>query len=219
MGVDDVPKTGSVTDTDDNFEDLFKGTFSYSNQVIRAGYGYKHSDKIGLGMSISSYSNEIDTFEGQGYGMDVGLIYNDLKNSELSLSVKNILPTTVEYTDSSDPSYSGEEELPIQAAVGFKRRIRHFGLFGQYKYDGVNGVVAGGLSYAPPVGLNRAVVLHAGYKEYSILDNIGNTYTAGISVRLFGFVLSYAYEKSDIFEFDNHSYFSLSYTLGRVKQR
>jgi hypothetical protein len=52
--------------------------------------------------------------------------------------------------------------------------------------------------------------LYGGYKEYYSLQNISNVYTIGVGLDLFDVEFNYAYEKSDHFEFDNNSYFSLS---------
>ena len=83
-------------------------------------------------------------------------------------------------------------------------------IMGQYKYDGVNSLVSAGVDYTPSIIMNT-LTLSAGYKEFSVLNNISNTITLGVGLNLFGASLDYAYEKSDHFEYDSNNFASIGF--------
>jgi len=207
-GVDEIP----ITAQDSTGLIYSTGTFSYKNRIGKVGYQFSATDRLHFGINAVGYLNEIYTYTGTGYSVDAGVIYDNSKEMNLVLSVfaRNILPISVEYTDSEDSTYSGEEDLPVQIIFGAKYSFGDLDLMGQSKYDGINTLISGGLDYTPFFLLNF-VTISAGYKEFSVLDSISNTTTLGAGINLFGLSLDYAYEMSDHYEYDSNNYASIGF--------
>ncbi len=203
-GVDDIVKTkmnGDVVVAD--------GVFSYKNRVIKVGYQNSITDDLHLGINAVGYMNEIYTYKGSGYNLDVGARYS-FSELDVSLFARNIIPTKIEYSDSDDDTYKGEEELPLQVIFSAAYPFGDLDILGQFKFDGVNTLMSGGLDYTPSF-LFSMLTISAGYKEFSVLDNISNTITLGVGLNLFGLSVDYAYEKSDHFEYDANNFASIGF--------
>ncbi len=207
-GVDDIIST-KLQGEGDNATVVADGVFSYKNRVIKLGYQTSITEKLHLGVNAAGYINEIHTYSGTGYNMDAGLIYL-FSELELSLFVRNLIPMKVDYTDSDDPSYSAEEDLPLQMVFSVQYPFGDLDVMGQFKYDGTNTLMGAGLEYTPKF-LYNVLTLSAGYKEYSALDTISNTVTFGAGLNIFGLSLDYAYEQSDHFEYDSNNFASVGF--------
>ena len=176
---------------------------------MKIGYQTSITDQLHLGVSGVGYLNEISTYSGTGYNIDVGLIYL-FSELEVSLLVRNLIPLKVDYSDTDDASYSGEEDLPMQMVLSAAYPFGDLDIMGQFKYDGTNTLMGAGLEYTPKF-LKEMLTLSAGYKEYSALDTISNTVTFGAGLNLFGLSLDYAYEQSDHFEYDSNNFASVGF--------
>ncbi len=207
-GVDDIIST-KLQGEGDNATVIADGTFSYKNRVMKIGYQTSITDQLHLGVSGVGYLNEISTYSGTGYNIDVGLIYL-FSELEVSLLVRNLIPLKVDYSDTDDASYSGEEDLPMQMVLSAAYPFGDLDIMGQFKYDGTNTLMGAGLEYTPKF-LMEMLTLSAGYKEYSALDTISNTVTFGAGLNLFGLSLDYAYEQSDHFEYDSNNFASVGF--------
>jgi hypothetical protein len=183
--------------------------FGYKNRVIKVGYQQSLSESFHIGVNGVGYINEIDTYLGTGYSIDVGGIY-EFHDLTVSLFARNLIPTKVKYSDSADPTYSGEETLPLQTVFGLSYPFGDLDVMGQFKFDGTNSLMSAGLDYTPEF-LWDALTLSAGYKEYSVLDKTSNTITLGVGLNLFGLSLDYAYEKSDHFEYEANNFASVGF--------
>lgn len=204
-GVDDIISTKMQ----ENGDIVADGVFSYQNRIMKLGFQRSITDALHLGINGVGYFNEIHTYSGSGYNIDIGGIYNFTK-LEVSLFTRNLIPLKVSYSDSEDTSYSGEEDLPLQMVFGARYPLGDLDVMGQYKYDGVNSLVSAGLDYTPSI-ISKTVTLSAGYKEFSILDDISSTITMGIGLNILGVSLDYAYEKSEHFEFDSNNFASIGF--------
>ena len=209
-GVDDIITTRKVGEGD-NATIVADGVFSYKNRVIKFGYQNSLTESFHLGVNVSGYLNEIHTYLGMGYNMDAGLVYQ-FSGLEMSLFARNIIPLKVTYTDSEDPDYVGEEEMPLQVVFGASYGFGDIDIMGQIKFDGVNSLMSAGVEYQPQF-LWNVLSISAGYKEYSVLDKISNTVTLGAGIHLFGVSLDYAYEQSDHFEYDTNSFASVGFNF------
>ena len=203
-GVDDIVKT-KMTDG----VVIADGVFSYKNRVVKFGYQNSLSEQFHVGVNAVGYLNEIHTYNGSGYSLDVGAMYS-FTELDVSLFARNIIPTKVTYKDSADATYSGEESLPLQVVFGVLYPFGDLDVMGQVKFDGVNTLVSAGLDYTPE-WLFNVLTLSGGYKEFSVLDNISNTVTLGVGLNFYGLSLDYAYEKSDHFEYDANNFASVGF--------
>lgn len=185
------------------------GTFSYKNRLMKVGYQGSISDQFHVGIAGVVYVNEMHTYIGTGYSMDAGIMYL-LDNLHISFFGRNLIPAKVEYTNSDDESYSGYEDLPTQVVLALKYPIWDLNIFGQTKFDGTNTLIGGGIEFTPSI-LAKLLTLSVGYKEYSVLDSIGNNITFGAGLNLFGVSVDYAYEASEHFEYDGNNYASISF--------
>lgn len=203
-GVEDIPITAMNGDIVEAV-----GSFSYMNRVFKAAYQNSITDQLHLGVSAVGYLNEIYTYTGNGYSLDVGAMYM-FSDLSVSLFARNIIPTTVVYTDSADDDYSGEEQLPLHAIFGIAYPFGEMDILGQFKFDGINTLMSVGLDYTPSFLLG-ALTISGGYKEFSVLDGVSNTITLGVGLNLFGLSIDYAYEKSDHFEYDANNFASVGF--------
>ena len=206
-GVEGIERTARDSDTD-----IITGTgemFGYKNRIIKIGYQKSLSKDFHVGVNGVGYINEIEYYMGTGYSLDAGLIY-EFNELTVSLFARNIIPTKVKYSDSADPTYSGEETLPLQTVFGLSYPFGDLDVMGQFKFDGTNSLMSAGLDYTPEF-LWDALTLSAGYKEYSVLDKTSNTITLGVGLNLFGLSLDYAYEKSDHFEYEANNFASVGF--------
>ena len=203
-GVDDIPQTrmnGSVVEA--------IGVFSYKNRVIKVGYQNSITEDLHLGVNAVGYMNEIHTYTGSGYNLDAGILYS-FSELDVSLFARNLVPTKIEYSDTEDPQYKGEESLPLQVVFGVSYPFGDIDILGQFKFDGVNTLMSAGLDYTPGF-LFDMLTISGGYKEFSVLDNISSTITLGVGLNLFGLSIDYAYEKSDHFEYDSNTFASIGF--------
>jgi hypothetical protein len=205
-GVDDIPRT-KKNENDDVIYQV--DTFEYKNRVIKAGYQKSITKDLHLGASAVGYMNEMYTYSGSGYSIDVGALYS-FSDLTVSLFARNLIPTKVEYSDSDDVEYKGEEDLPLQVVFGMKYPFGDLDIMGQFKFDGVNSLMSAGLDYTPHF-IWDVLTISAGYKEFSVLDSISNTVTLGVGLNLFGLSIDYAYEKSDHFEYDANNFASVGF--------
>ena len=203
-GVDNIPLTQMNGDIVEAI-----GSFSYMNRIFKVAYQNSVTDQLHLGVSAVGYLNEIYTYTGNGYSIDLGAMY-EFSDLSVSLFARNIIPTNVVYTDSADPDYSGEEELPLHAIFGISYPFGEMDVLGQFKFDGVNTLMSVGVDYTPSFLLGM-LTLSGGYKEFSVLDSISNTITLGVGLNLFGLSVDYAYEKSDHFEYDANNFASIGF--------
>ena len=207
-GVDDIIKTKMVGEGQ-NATVVADGMFSYKNRVFKLGFQSSITEELNIGINAVGYMNEIYTYSGGGYNIDVGAMYafSELK---VSLFARNIIPTKILYSDSEDSQYQGEESLPLQVVFGVAYPFGDLGVMGQLKFDGVNSLMSGAFEYTPSF-LFDILNISAGYKEFSVLDNISNTITMGVGLNLWGLSLDYAYEKSDHFEYDANNFASIGF--------
>ena len=203
-GVEDIP----ITQMNGDIVEAI-GSFSYMNRVFKIGYQNSITDQLHLGINAVGYMNEIHTYSGTGYSIDAGAIYS-FSDLTVSLFARNLIPTKVEYTDSEDDTYSGEEDLPLHTVFGISYPFGDIDVLGQFKFDGVNTLMSVGLDYTPNFLLGM-LTLSGGYKEFSVLDSISNTITLGAGLNLFGLSIDYAYEKSDHFEYDANNFASVGF--------
>lgn len=207
-GVDDIIKT-RLSGTGENAIVIADGVFSYKNRVFKVGYQNSITEELHIGVNAVGYMNQIYTYTGSGYNLDIGAMYS-FSELNVSLFARNIMPTKIEYSDSEDESYKGSESLPLQVVFSAAYPFGDLDILGQLKFDGVNSLMSGGMDYTPSFLLDM-VTLSAGYKEFSVLDNISNTITLGVGLNLWGLSLDYAYEKSDHFEYDANNFASVGF--------
>lgn len=209
-GVDDLIVT-RLEGEGSNASVVADGVFSYMNRVIKVGYQRSFTNTFHLGVNVSGYLNEIHSYTGTGYSADAGVIYQ-LGLLEMSLFARNIIPMKVKYTDAKDPRYVGEEDLPLQGVFSMAYPFGDLSVMGQYKYDGVNTLMSAGLEYSPGFLFNM-LTLSAGYKEFSVLEKVSNTFSLGAGLKVFGLFIDYAYEKSDHFEYDANNFASVGFNF------
>jgi hypothetical protein len=203
-GVDDIPNTrknGNIIEA--------IGVFSYKNRIVKVGYQTSITKQLHLGLSAVGYMNEIHTYTGSGYNLDAGLLYS-FSELNVSLFARNLIPTTIQYKDTEDPTYTGEEELPLQVILGASYPFGDIDLMGQFKFDGINTLMSAGMDYTPGFLFNM-LTISGGYKEFSVMDTLASTVTLGVGLNLFGLSLDYAYEKSDHFEYDANTFASVGF--------
>lgn len=202
-GSDDFDST-SETVVDGVTQNISDSYFGVSHSLFKVGYAYPLRDNLHIGGSLNYFKNSIESYDASGFNADFGAVYykgpftfsgvlkNVVRNSELNYS------------------HGQSETLPFQTLWGVQYHIGYFDVLAQYKtttaYD--RGFKSAGVHFNP--GFLKFFHLRGGYKEIVNLDKVSHHGTFGIGLSLKNISFDYAYEKSDVPEFDNNNYFSIS---------
>lgn len=201
MFVDGLIST-EVDMTDSDLPFIEEGTFSYKKSIIKLSSEYSFTDKMHVGVGYSLYTDDVDTITAEGGDIDAGFFF-DNQTEKLSLSVKNIMGSTVDF------STGGQETLPRQVVAAAMKEFKLIKVYGQLKVNGSDGLSkSAGIGYKPNNW--EFLELNLGYKEYFALGEHSNSTSAGLSLYLGDVSFHYALEKSDYVLTDNNSYFSLN---------
>ncbi|NQY73891.1 MAG: hypothetical protein HRT90_03920 [Candidatus Margulisbacteria bacterium] len=196
--VNGIPDTGI-----DPFGEVTQiGAFNFEDSVAKLAYQYSLLDHIHLGVGASYFSKSLKQLQGNGFGMDVG-IFGTFDAFEISASIKNILNQNISYTD------GGEDEfIPIQILLGGRYKLNQIDVYGQLKLTEKNNRLTSsvGLTYRPI----DIFYLSAGYKEFTVLNEIRNNIVLGLGLELGLLNVYFAYEDSEVFKQDSQYYFSIS---------
>jgi hypothetical protein len=208
--VSGIPHTGLAISGNNNRSFFVDYYFKYDNWLAKLGHQLTLFENVYIGTALNYYENSMDGYKGRGFNMDTGA-FLDWQPVQISVVFKNIMYfSDLYYSNKDDPEYSGVEHFPFQTVVTGIYNWGDFNILAQVKRtsDQPKLLKSLGLHYSP--WFLKLFNLYGGYKEYYSLQNISNVYTIGVGLDLFDVEFNYAYEKSDHFEFDNNSYFSLS---------
>ena len=202
--IDDIPETATQNvDGEEKF--VATSYFNAENMVVKAGYQHSLKDNFHVGLNLNYYSNSIGSVVGTGLNADAGIVYL-FSDFETSVALKNIVPSMrANYTN------GGAETYPYQTVWGVKYSRRYVDLMVQFKTTTASdqNLVSVGAKYKP--GFLSFMHLNAGMKQFLHLNDVGNHYTFGVGLELFGLNFDYAYEKSEHLQFDNNNYFSVNF--------
>ena len=203
-GVTGIPHTyEQVYDPGTGSEFAVDRYFEYNNTMAKISYELSQTDTLHFGVSAVYYNTTLDTYKGQGYNFDAGLLI-DVKGLSLSVSAKNIVPALkIKYSN-------GETETPpLQMAYGAKYRWGDFDALGQLKTVGSSRrlLKSFGLSYTPSFA--NFFEVSGGYKEVAVVQDVRSSFTLGVGLNVFDVSLDYAYESSDHIEYNSKHYFSV----------
>jgi hypothetical protein len=177
------------------------GTFDYLSYVAKLAYQYDLSQTISLGVSAVYYQQEFYDVSGSGLNADVGLLYKSELNS-LSVFAKNILSDSdVVYNDDS------VENLPFTFLTTYRLKLQYFSPSIQVQFMDDVSLVSGGLSVSIP--FIDFIQFNLGYNQHSVVEEINETYSGGISLDFPYLKLNYSYIKGDYELNDDNHYISL----------
>jgi tetratricopeptide (TPR) repeat protein len=205
LGVD------NILQTQNNIEAI--STFSTQEWEATLGLGTEVVPGLGLGIQMKGIQEQISTYQGEGVGVDAGLVYRfassrldysnlGFSNFDLALSVANMIPPQVTLFQNAD----NPAEI-IRPALGFRYDVSPNGdriwvtLEGEMTQGG-NNIVKAGAEYA----FQNTFFARAGF------DGISPTAGAGVSLE--GLELDYAYNQRDLGSLNR---FSLVYRFGEYQ--
>lgn len=191
----DIAQTSSVVHS----EPL--GYFDYKSSVVKLGYQYSVKSWLHLGANLSYFTQSFSDVYGQGTNLDIGAIafYHRI---EFSAALRNILTfSDVQYGEGV------KEDLPLRGSLGVRVPIYDFDLYAQYHQKQSIALMSAGIEYRP--SFFNYLTVFSGYRQYEVLSKVSNNLTFGVGLRLLNVGFSYAYERSDHFEFDHKNYFSV----------
>jgi tetratricopeptide (TPR) repeat protein len=196
--------TSNILETQNTIQAV--STFSSQQLEGLAGYGFRLIDKVDFGATVKYLMQQIDTYQGSGMGIDLGLLYHlsdnpkdfsqiGYRNFTFGFAASNVLqPQTklIETTDQPIRIYS-----PAVSYLWFPSRKDSLWLTfeGEVPEPG-NILFKAGAEY----GINHMIFIRAGF------DGTNPTVGAGLNVSDFEF--DYAYNQSDLGALNR---FSLSY--------
>jgi hypothetical protein len=223
VGVDDIARTleKKYSDRTEYFVDYY---FNYKNSVAKASYQLSLNRSFHLGFSGSYYYSSFDTVTAEGMNMDFGILMTS-KRFDFSFLMKNMMSSNeIKYSDTEEGVNSSDaqtEKLSLESIYSLQYKLRHFSMYGQIKSSGSEN------SFHKMVALQfnprflRAFQCSVNYKRYPIsryeegsFDTVEkNSFGAGLTFKLFGVNIDYAYETSDHIEFANKHYMSAGYSF------
>ena len=200
-----IPLTGISDDLDQSF--YVKNYYSYSNSVFKAAYQRNISYRSSVGLSLALFYSKNHTISSFAKNLDFGLLHTINHQLTLSVFAQNIIPFM-----SANYSNGYSEPLPFTLSSSLAYDYRHFTIMPQLKYTNSHILKSLGLKWNV---FNLSYInLLAGYKEQLDYTNTRHSKaTIGFSLHLFGTNFYYAYERSDYYLSDNHTYFSVNYAL------
>ncbi len=185
-------------------------TFSTQEWEATISLGAEIYPGLGMGILMKGIQEQIANYQGEGVGMDAGMIYRfaqsrldyskiGILNLDLGLAVANLIPPQVTLFQTPD----NPAEI-IKPSVGYRYDISQNGdrlwmvLEGELTQGGSN-LVKAGAEYC----FQNTFFVRAGFD--------GVSPTAGAGVSLAGFELDYAYNQRDLGTLHR---FSLAYRFG-----
>jgi len=202
LGVD------NILQTQNNIQAI--STFSTQEWEATASLGFEIYPGLGLGVLMKGIQEQIGSYQGEGVGLDAGLVYRlassnldyskiGLSNLDVGLGVANVIsPQVTLYQTSDQPAQI------IRPSLGFRYDVSPHGdrlwitLEGEMTQGG-SSLVKAGAEYS----FQNTFFARAGFD--------GVSPTAGAGVSLSGFELDYAYNQRDLGTLHR---FSLAYRFG-----
>lgn len=223
VGVDQIPKTQEkiYSDRTDYFIDYY---FDYKNSVAKASYQVSLNRGFHVGFSGSYYYSRFDTVKADGTNIDFGILMTS-KRFDFSFLMKNIMSSSkILYSDTEEGINSSDglsENLSLESIYSLQYKLRHFSMYGQIKTNGSENQFHKTVALQFNPRFLRAFQCSVNYKRYPIaqyeegvFDTVEkNSYGAGVTFKLFGVNIDYAYETSDHIEYSNKHYMSAGYSF------
>jgi hypothetical protein len=223
VGVDDIASTlaKKYADRTEYFVDYY---FNYMNSVAKASYQLSLNKGFHLGFSGSYFFSSFDTVTADGFNMDFGVLMTT-KRFDFSFLMKNMMSSNeILYSDSEEGVNSSDEQsekLSLESIYSLQYKLRHFSMYGQIKSNGSETVFHKMVALQFNPRFLRAFQCSVNYKRYpvsqyeeGVLDSVEkNSFGAGLTFKLFGVNIDYAYETSDHIEYSNKHYMSAGYSF------
>ncbi len=202
--------TDAILKTQSNIQAV--STFNSEQLQGIVGYGFRLMDGVDLGATVKYYREQVDTYQGSGIGVDLGILYHfstdpkDLqkigyKNFTLGFAASNALQPQVKLFQTADVparifrpalSYHFEPSSANSLWLTFESEVTETG----------DPLFKGGLEY----GFENSVFGRVGFD--------GANPTAGAGLRGSGIEVDYAYNQKDLGALHR---FSLTYHFGYFK--
>lgn len=109
---------GTFLRTDKYGEEL--GSFGASSMVVHASYSRRYAGRWLFGANLKYLRSDIEQYDADGFGLDVGVIYNSpfFDNLSIAAGLFNIGAARTAFVRT-------KERLPFCAQLGFSKRLAH----------------------------------------------------------------------------------------------
>jgi tetratricopeptide (TPR) repeat protein len=156
------------------------GEFSASETALLLSHGFDLNSRWSFGSSLKVIRQQVDTYSGTGYGLDVAAMFRLVPAVQMGLTVRNMLAPRITLRSESD-------RFPLNARLGVKWQATRKLLIGT-DLDQVTGrstkLVLGG-----EWAFNNLLSLRGGLNE--------NEITAGMGIKFKDWGLDYAFAYQD----------------------
>ena len=199
--------TTNILATQTNIQSLY----SFGSEQLQGlvGYGFQVLEGIDLGATVKYFREQVDTYQGSGIGVDLGLLYHfskdqhdfsqlGYKNFTLGFSASNVLQPQVKLFQSADQPVRVLRPALSYLFLPSANNTLWVAIEGEIPENG-DTLIKAGLEY----GINKTVFVRAGFD--------GLSPTAGGGLRVSGFELDYAFNQRDLGALHR---FSLTYRFG-----
>ena len=203
--VSDIPETTKVVTNSDYYFDI-NGYYDLHFFMYKAAVNYRFNPRFSLAMGLSYIDNSISSISATGFNLDVGTFYK-LNTHYMSFSIDNILQNyDLEYSN------NGTESYPLKTTFAYRKNwpFLSFLIQSSFVQDNLPQYGTGIELKHPSFSFLDAFV---GYKSDYYLDEQDYKLTLGFGLNFFGVSFHYAYQKSDYFQEDNYSFFSMDLNI------
>lgn len=200
--VSDIPKTIKITTDSESYFDI-NGYYNLNYSLYKIGLSYQLSKKIIAGLGLSYVDNSISDVNANGLNLDVGFNYK-INTHSLALSVDNILQHyDLQYSNDGTESYPFKTTLSYRKNWNFMSSLIQYSVIKDHLPQSAIGVE---LKHPTFTFLDAFL----GYRSDYYLNDLDYKLTLGLGLNFFGVSFHYAYQKSDYFQEDNYSFFSMT---------
>lgn len=188
-------------------------SFDYSSSVLCLAYGREIMNALSAGTTLKIFNrgfSGINGGTGNGFDMDLGLLWKPKDNLRVGLSQQNTLPSSIAAINWGT---GAKEGIPFNTKLGLNYTIRKdVMLAADLDYASNNPLLLhGGAEWTPLAWL----AVRGGLDQMATANSTAVTnYTAGVGLNYRGFSFDYAYYMDNVLTSANSAhYFSLSYAF------
>lgn len=198
-------QTGSIYTASGEVRSGILSTVDYSNRLLIVNYGREISSFLRAGAALKFFTRAFGSLQGgsaTGNDLDLGLIFYPRDNFSAGLTLQNILPTQLAWTNGT------KEDMPTNVKMGVNYSPRKDWVL-LADYDASRDTHFG-VEWLP----KEFIALRGGMEivPTGSKDTVTN-YSMGVGLNFKGFKFDYAYYADTLLAVNSSSFFSLSYAL------
>lgn len=214
LSTEGIPLT-KETQVGTSVEVIQVGEYSYRNEMMTLGGGWKLSPHVSIGGAIHGYRTQLYRSLGQGFNASLGGYYtHPYHGFRAGLTIHNLLPfLPVRFNEGQT------ENLPLRVQLSAEKNwgLMAITLTTTTSASMPRPLGAIGLAYRPP-WIDQVLVGRASYREIEVATSFEGVWVIGLDLTLADIGIQYAWEISQAPDSYGHHIVSFTLAIGRKKQ-